>query len=1564
MTLNIHGSNAEYWRDDNPFIRLWLRFGDDLPVNNFQGDTPEDHFSGCLRDSSTARAHLAYRSGAGFSVVGLPVSGIAPAGSGTPQASGLQLGGFGGSTWIDEAHGHVLFHHHMIGNPLNQRQNPHIENETTGTGRGRNSFGSVTQQSGFMVAGWLKIPAGASTPAAFRPLYGDGQITATMGGSPNWLVHYVPQDDSGSSDVLRLVLRHNAALSTGGTNGNSPFWNGSSFTSTVDNAGTPFNVPVDEPFFFCFTVHKGLTADAQTPAPYLTNVAGFGGSGSGLLTMYLGTESSGLFKVSEHLINGTEIRGRPGEAEVYAFGNRERNVLTSQSNRGMPAGTVVDEFVVVQDGYMGFDRIEHYMNSGILQFPENNPERPEFVPQNPGTDKLQAYYTFDLADSATEGEIGFAGENSAPETSGIFQSAYGNRCRPIAGIRGGSGVRMSAAPFFNRNAPLTSAILAQFWNVPVGSGYNHLWPDIKRTGQMTWILWMLPSRTNNTLWMPIVGWRAGGNRHHAWSTHQWQDGFGSVGGPHFSNGEYDHNGGGWQYSVSGALATTNSGPNGLTNLAGGNNAGFQADDWQLWALCIDFTNGLLYHVKDAKHVVIDSLNMVDASGWDANELLSNTSFSLAQRTTLGAAFMVSRANNLTEQNPALYDDLAVYDRILTLPEMSGYALSGIAVAPIVSPLDTSFKRTLGYWKLDQAGEEVYDPEGVSGIRYSDSSWYRHHLTNVSGSFSIDSDTMNSRVGDESLRINTSGAMLSTEAQNHGANLDFSSRRIFESSGFMCGTWMFLPSGDLETQGNGSSGLFGDHHIMGAWGQSPQDRSWQLGVRDNKPYFAMTPSGSLVSELVADGDIPFERDFFIFAQTFPSGGLQVAEIYLGETPATLEDLTLVARDESFVATLPENLDNVGPSGFSLLNVPDRQQGFPSGTRLQGPFVYGGSFNDDVGSAITSNIAQVKRAGINDNVLSSGLGVSVTDPSNISHWRFDQPGAKIPDVGKEQNFLRLINQDAHTIGIEPAIHSSGAIIRRTEYLDTLPNNTQTRRLDLGSGNSSWTVLSWIIPPAEAAVDTVNMITAKGAAVSGTQIFTPQNSQALNANASGKVTVGQNGDLAPGQWNHMAVVFDRDNNEFTTIINGRYAGSAFDELVEVPINNSGFTVGGRGDDGLNALFGGPGFSGQVDDMMVFERALSLPEISGLAANSYNYVQAQGSVDGVFGGYISGLPQFLISGLIGAFMHGQAQDLELFGGYISGVSGFCQPYGGFIHGRAFVSGQFGGFMHGAEQISGVFGHFIHGLDSVSGFFGGYTFGQCEGEDEFDCTLNFSIVSAKDFDARLGVEKTQFIDFDARLGVIHITQPPGCTLDLPLVGTVASGLPFDLTVQGSGFAFENKTIEQVRFTFADFKGAETGTLVGGEPNSGLFEATRQYDTPGWYTVKIEILDSFGYRSSCCQPFLLLPSGSTSGAYLATLPGIELTANIKTGSTIQRVLFQHALSGLDTISGILEYTDFADQQESLVTSLEMPSGTQFTAGVREHDYTMPGRYCPVWAASGNWGVVSDTISDGIDFTGF
>jgi len=373
-----------------------------------------------------------------------------------------------------------------------------------------------------------------------------------------------------------------------------------------------------------------------------------------------------------------------------------------------------------------------------------------------------------------------------------------------------------------------------------------------------------------------------------------------------------------------------------------------------------------------------------------------------------------------------------------------------------------------------------------------------------------------------------------------------------------------------------------------------------------------------------------------------------------------------------------------------------------------------------------------------------------------------------------------------------------------------------------------------------------------------------------------------------------------------------------------------------------------------MLFSRVLTLPEISGLAANSYNFTSNAGTINSTYGMWMSGINQEIVSGMIGAYMHGLGQDIDLFGGSISGVSGIVNEYGGFIHGRAFASGLTGGFTHGIASQSGIFGHFMHGLGIVSGLLGSYTFGACQTLDEFDVTLTFEIVTSKDFDARLGVEKTEIYGFDSRLGVIRITQPPVCTLEMPEVGLIASGTPYTLTVEGSGIAQDQKDVSKVRFTFADFKKGEDGTLVDGVSFSGLYQASRTFETPGLYNVAIEVLDSYGYRSSCVREFLLVPSGSESGTYLASLPSISISGTPLSGSAIHRVFFTHH-ADLETTSGILEYTNFCDQQESLMNSMETPSGTQFANSVKTHDYTMPGHYNAVWAVSGSWGIVSTQL---------
>lgn len=368
--------------------------------------------------------------------------------------------------------------------------------------------------------------------------------------------------------------------------------------------------------------------------------------------------------------------------------------------------------------------------------------------------------------------------------------------------------------------------------------------------------------------------------------------------------------------------------------------------------------------------------------------------------------------------------------------------------------------------------------------------------------------------------------------------------------------------------------------------------------------------------------------------------------------------------------------------------------------------------------------------------------------------------------------------------------------------------------------------------------------------------------------------------------------------------------------------------------------------------------------------------SISGLIGSFVDGLQADQISGLIGSFAHGFIQPSSLFGSTTHGIvipSGSFGGYlfaedniidsffGGFVNGLSNISGTLGGFVSASEAVSGLLGSFIRGAQSFSGIVGSYSFGALQNSDEFDISLTFQVITSQDFGSRVAVEKTASKSFDSRVSIARITSPPSCDLTLPEYGLVASGLPYTLSVAGNAVALDGKKITRTRFTFADFKDSASGTLVSGNQTSGLYQASRVFDTAGWYTVKMEALDNYGHISSSARPFLLLPSGSTSGAYLSTLPGVSISATSSSGVAIHRIGITHAISGLSTTSGVLEYTDFADQKVSLVNSLEFPSGTQFTNFIRTHDYTVPGRFTPVWAVSGSWGIVSDSISDGVDY---
>ena len=1525
-----NGSNYDYWRSDNPLIQGWWRFGDTPPKNNFQ--TPEEqtstnYLSGLMVDSGPQKHHLKpYFISDTVEALIEPCSGLAPW---ALEGSGIRF------NWLDAAINDTIYVP-----PENVIENYSSSNQTHGT----LSHG-VAMYSGFTVIGWCRPMRKSPIVSTAQHIVGRSTQDGGLGTQVQWRVTWQERtphtpDSLALGFIMVSESNHTSPLAGSQVRGvtitNDNNWPTDPATKTDDVPNFPGNP--NEPFFFAAQVRR---EDVEENRSFTAN-------GSGQMTLWIGTAESGVTGSSSIMFRGTNIVANysaPGVGgNPLTFGCNSEPVRDGTTTvRHLPSGAELDEIIYVADGNLDTDQIAHYALSGIRYIETSNPESSGFVPEYPQSSGLVAYWGFDSDN----------GDNTAPDTLtdprlNLSLSGTPSQMSFVDGIGGGRAIRvLGDQSILGVTGGRSLRDSKAYPLIPANSGLPLLFPSGHTVDEgMTVIGWMRSVPTGTNLVGGGFGWFGRNGRHNNFFVESQNSSVAGNTNAVSINALASGTGIGTLPSVrftSRASELTNKygGNLGLSNNSTLSDPEFDTGDdgWHLWAGVYDVKCGQMYMVRDAKTLIQMTQQISSASGFSSDGLDIDAGwFGFAPQNTRSVEF----------------DSFAVYNRILSIPEMSGFGIANIGTPSPGPVLSTPQRALVGYWPLDDLVN--YDPTAVSGTRLDDHGWYSHHLTNTSGAFTLGA-RLNTEVSSVSsgLNVSLSGSMMSLERVFHGANLDASTENLFATSGFSAGAWVYLPSGDLGSEGHGSSGLDGDHMIMGAWSQESSEQSWFLGIQDNKPHIKFRDSTSSLVEYTSNDEVPFNSAFFIGCNVFPSGLSLRAQIVQAELGETTEVRYAVDQPFGLSDQVPQA---VGASGFSILNAPNLDYGFPQTTRMGLAFMHLGYL--DAGGWI-----RTKRDGVNDITLASG-SVSSTDPDNISHWKFDQPGSRVRDFGKENNLLYPINTDGHKVGVEGSVHGSGVVVRRQEYLDTLPSNPGSRRLDLGSGTQSWTMLTWVKPPVISSTDLhVIMNKGSGPAVSptGIKVYTPANTLTPLALAAGDNVAGQNGDLAPTEWNHLAVTYDRDNNEFGMIVNGRYAGTSFISLGEIEVNNSGLSLGGRGDQQGDALAGGSAFSGVLDDTMLFSRVLTLPEISGLAGNSYNFSSNAGTTNVTFGGWLSGIAQATVSGMIGSYMHGLAQDIDLFAGHVSGVSGVVGEYGGFLHGRAFASGLTGGFAHGIASQSGVFGHFIHGLGIVSGLIGSYTFGACQAFDEFDVTLTFEIVTSKDFDARLGVEKTEIYDFDSRLGVIRITQPPVCTLEMPEIGLIASGTPYTLTVEGSGIAQDQKKVSKVRFTFADFKKGEDGTLTDGFPFSGLYQASREFDTPGWYTVKMEVLDSYGYRTSCTRPFLLVPSGSTSGAYLATLPGISISGTPQTGSAIQRVFFTHSLSGLDTTSGLLEYTDFSDQQESLVNSLEVPSGTQFVDFVRTHDYTMPGRYSPVWAVSGSWGVVSDSLSDGIDYLG-
>jgi len=1315
-----------------------------------------------------------------------------------------------------------------------------------------------------------------------------GALTATRFNRPSgWSI-------TGWTSIVATTGSVNAHIINMSSNP-SAMANGESFALVLDMGTAPighlkFAAQMDDTTTFILRANRyplPATGSGIFWAVVYENTSTLGtAAGSGIFKIYIGDcRSSGVTEAATQVIsNRANVMMEQVEntTEPLTLGLRSTQAATAAF---IPDGSILDDISMWQYA-LTVPQLEHIKNSGITVVSDSMPVGNEGTPVRPGTNDLKTYWTFDNNNNAI-----VLGENSAPSTSGRYDMHINAAdVTPVPGVRGGSGIKINN----NDNPPGQGVTLYR------NSGFPELFPS-DPFGSFTWIGWV---KHNTAFHNFSFGW----NRNDVIGATDPKQRMGHG----RRNTEPSVGGGLIQFDASGQVENVTT-----ENMTQGSNLRPPLGAWTLLAAVWDNTNRLCYSVINANKIL--GFQHGPPSGFSRSRFDVSSPDADAKWTLLPH---VASAN-------LDFDDWAIYNRVLTFPEMSGYALFGIATGEVESEFNTSDPRILGYWPLSSSGSY-----GLNGFRFEDSSFYLHHLIGIQGEFATTTAIQDTETA--ALKLLSSGSLLHLNQANHGANLDFSQREVW-ASGFTAGLWINIPPGiNINEQ---------DIHLMGAYGNSSDgdDSPWQLAIIDGKVAARVYLNGA-TSSIISDTDFSFGEDVFLAVSMRPSGNNTSIHLYSGMLDITVSEIysnSVLGRDFIPVTT----------SGFSLFNIPNytlsigTNIGCPSGTVCQAPFVMADFITE-------SGLDNIREAGMTKSTISAAT-VSSTDPSNISHWKFDFNSELISDAGQDQYYLAKLGTDTYILA--SGIHASGIRVSTQSWFQTQPGNNS--RLNIGSG--SFTVLGWL--KLEDLPDlTPKYIFSKGiTGPSGYECTINDTTSLITFAGSGHAASGNNSPLDIDSFNHIAIVYDVENRQNRVIINARYAGTTFDGVPFIAANSSGFALGGRslGDGVVDPDFGGGALSGLLDDWLVFNRALTLPEISGIARDSYNFSTGANQDAGYVGGWLEGVAGTAVSGLIGAWLHGFNTDYAIQGGWLSGINGEVTHIGGWLHGLAQFSGLQGAWLHGMGQASGLIGAYLQGYDFGSGLIGSYLIGAREASAEFDITFTFEILSAKDFDAKLVVEHSNTKDFDARISILQITFPPACVVVSPTSGLIQA-VPYTLTLQVSGEAYQGKIIEASYITWSDFTENSLANLVAGNNISGLYEASHTYITPGLYTPCINFIDSFGYRTSCIYQLLVLPSGVPSGIFIPSLPSLQIITSEEQGVTILETTFTTLASGAAIL---MDSFDFSDGQSTLNNSTERPENGIYTSVGLPHSFPIPGDYHPVWSCSGVSGIMTTSTHNTFNF---
>ena len=211
--------------------------------------------------------------------------------------------------------------------------------------------------------------------------------------------------------------------------------------------------------------------------------------------------------------------------------------------------------------------------------------------------------------------------------------------------------------------------------------------------------------------------------------------------------------------------------------------------------------------------------------------------------------------------------------------------------------------------------------------------------------------------------------------------------------------------------------------------------------------------------------------------------------------------------------------------------------------------------------------------------------VQDPDLLAWWSFDDATQSIaPD--QSSNHLNAINKGAVLVEgkIGKALEFDGKTVLQVDYhplLDSFPNGI--------------TVMAWIKKDSASNWNTVvsREIGSGWSEYVGLAVY--QNKALFSVDPDGKTYQNVQADetLLPDVWYYLAGTFD--NETYKLYINGKLIKSAVCRSALHFSDQNPLLIGGNSNDQNKSLI--DCFSGTIDEVRIYKRALSLPEINQLS-------------------------------------------------------------------------------------------------------------------------------------------------------------------------------------------------------------------------------------------------------------------------------------------------------------------------------------------------------------------------------